>query len=410
LILKSPAFFTKYLYYFYRKSRKMNLSGDLKIFLLWILFAILATSCGRSPETKTMPAQTTKPMVTINKIPFGQVDGKKIDLYTLSTEKMTVRITNFGGIVTSILVPDREGKMDDVVLGFDSLQNYIDVHPYFGCIVGRYANRIAGGKFILDGKTYQLAKNTGENHLHGGISGFDKKVWEAAEFRQGEEAGIELTYISPDGEEGYPGELKVKVIYSINPDMELKIRYFAETTRPTPINLTHHGYFNLKGAGNGDMLDHELMINADRYNVVNDQLLPTGELRDVTGTPMDFRQPKLIGGDMALVDGGYDHNFVLNSNGDINKVAVLSEASTGRQMEVYTSQPGMQFYGGNFLDGTLTGKNGKVYKKNYGLCLETQHFPDSPNQPDFPDVILRPGESFQSVTIYKFGTTPLKST
>jgi aldose 1-epimerase len=379
-------------------------------YLLFALVAFLAGSCGRAPETLNNPSQTTKPMVLISKTPFGQVDGKKIDLHTLSSDQMIVRITNFGGIVTSVLVPDREGKLDDVVLGFDSLKNYVDVHPYFGCIVGRYANRIAGGKFILDGKSYQLAKNIGENHLHGGIIGFDKKVWVAAESRQGEEAGIELSYISPDGEEGYPGELKVRVIYSITSDMELKIRYFAETTRPTPINLTHHGYFNLKGAGNGDMLNHELMIIADRYNVVNDQLLPTGELRNVTGTPMDFRQSRLIGSDMALVDGGYDHNFVLNSNGDINKAAVLSDASTGRWMEIYTSQPGMQFYGGNFLDGTLTGKNGKIYKKHYGLCLETQHFPDSPNQPDFPNVILRPGETFQSITIYKFGTAPLKTT
>ncbi|NTV85020.1 MAG: galactose mutarotase [Bacteroidales bacterium] len=346
-------------------------------------------------------------MITINKSLFGQIDGKEIYLYTISSgNDMTVRITNFGGIVTSVMVPDRNGTLDDVVLGFDSIGGYTGVHPYFGCIVGRCANRIAGAKFKLDGKIYQLAKNIGDNHLHGGINGFDKKIWNASEFRQGDEAGIELTCTSPDGEEGYPGNLKVTVIYTLTPNRELKIRYSAETDKPTPINLTHHGYFNLKGAGNGDILDHELMINADRYNVVNDQLLPTGELREVSGTAMDFRKSKFIGRDMALVEGGYDHNFVLNVTGEVVKVAVLREASTGRWMEVHTSQPGMQFYGGNFLDGTITGKKGRPYYKHYGLCLETQHFPDSPNQPSFPNTILRPGETFQSVTIYKFGTTP----
>jgi aldose 1-epimerase len=382
---------------------KSSFSNNLIVFSL---VASLAASCGRPADKNSKTTQTTKPMITIDKTVFGRIDGKDIFLFTVASANMTVKITNFGGIVTSIMVPDRIGKMEDVVLGFDSLKSYVGVHPYFGCIVGRCANRIAYGKFVLDGKTYQLAKNTGENHLHGGISGFDKKVWDATEYRQDEEVGVEMTYTSPDGEEGYPGELKVRVIYSLTPDMELKIRYFAETNKPTPINLTYHGYFNLKGAGNGDMLDHELMINADRYNVVNDQLLPTGELRDVTGTPMDFRQPKPIGQDMAQVDGGYDHNFVLNSTGDLIKVAVLRDASSGRWMEVFTNQPGMQFYGGNFLDGTLTGKNGRVYKKHYGLCLETQHFPDSPNQPSFPNTILRPGEKFTSETIYKFGVNP----
>jgi aldose 1-epimerase len=237
-------------------------------------------------------------------------------------------------------------------------------------------------------------------------TGFDKKVWEAREIRLGDEAGVELTYISPDGEEGYPGEMKVRVIYLLTPNKELKIRYAATSNKPTPLNLTHHGYFNLKGAGNGDILDHEMMINADRYNVVNDQLLPTGELRLVTGTPMDFRQPKLIGRDMPQVEGGYDHNFALNTAGKMIKAAVLSESSTGRWMEVYTDQPGMQLYCGNFLDGTITGKNGKAYYKHYALCLETQHFPDSPNHPEFPNTILRPGETFSSETTYKFGINP----
>jgi aldose 1-epimerase len=318
---------------------------------------------------------------------------------------MTVKLTNFGGIVTSLVIPDRNGHPGDVVLGFDNLSDYIGVHPYFGCIVGRYANRISGAKFDLDGKTVQLTKNIGENHLHGGNSGFDKKIWKAQQVKEGNEAGIELTYVSPDGEEGYPGTLKVTVKYTITADMELKIRYFAETDQPTPINLTHHGYFNLKGAGNGDILDHELMINADRFNVVNDQLLPTGELRPVDGNAMDFRQSKPIGRDMALVEGGFDHNFALNTDGALTRAAVLEEATFGRRMEVYTTQPGIQFYGGNFLDGSVTGKEGKVYFKHFGMCLETQHFPDSPNQPDFPNTILRPGESFSSMTIYKFGIT-----
>jgi len=345
-----------------------------------------------------------KPMIKTEKTVFGRINGEQVDLYTLSSGEMTVKITNFGGIVTSLVVPDREGAPGDVVLGFDSLQKYVGVHPYFGCIVGRYANRIADAKFELDGKSIQLSKNIGENHLHGGFSGFDKKIWQAHEISDGEEAGIELNYTSQDGEEGYPGTLKVRVRYTITPDMELKISYFAETDRPTPINLTHHGYFNLKGAGTGDILDHELIINADRYNVVNDQLLPTGELRSVQGTPMDFRQSKQIGKDMEQVPGGYDHNFVLNSKGELFLAAILKEATSGRWMEVYTTQPGMQFYGGNFLDGTITGKNGKVYNKHYGLCLETQHFPDSPNQPGFPNTILRPGEIFESLTVYKFGT------
>jgi aldose 1-epimerase len=343
-------------------------------------------------------------MITISKRIFGQIEGKGIDLYTLSSETMEVRLTNFGGIVTSLFVPDHNGKMDDVVLGFDGLQNYTGVHPYFGCIVGRYANRIAGAKFVLDGITYRLAKNIGDNHLHGGLSGFDKKIWGATDFNHGTEAGIELDYTSPDGEEGYPGELKVSVTYILATAMELKIQYAAQSSKPTPVNLTHHSYFNLKGAGNGHMLDHELMINADHYNVLNEQLLPTGELREVNGTPLDFRQPKFIGRDMSLLDGGYDHNFILNSKGGMVKAAVLKEYTTGRWMEVYTTEPGLQFYGGNFLEGTGTGKNGKIYHNHYGLCLEAQHFPDSPNQASFPDTILHPGDTFRSETIYKFGT------
>jgi aldose 1-epimerase len=304
--------------------------------------------------------------------------------------------------VTSIIVPDRSGKPDDVVLGFDRLEDYESEHPYFGCITGRCANRIAGGRFILDGKEIHLSQNAGIDHLHGGISGFDKKIWNAKEVTDKDGAGIELDYISPDGEEGYPGNLSVIVRFILTVNNELKINYFAESDSPTPINLTHHGYFNLKGAGNGDMLDHVLRIDADRYNVLNDKLLPTGELRDVTGTAMDFRQPKQIGRDIHRTGAGYDINYILNNSGRLEKVADVTENTSGRVMEVYTDQPGMQFYGGNFLEN-IRGKAGRVYQKHFGLCLETQHFPDAPNHPEFPDTILRPGQVFQSTTIYRFG-------
>jgi aldose 1-epimerase len=343
-------------------------------------------------------------MIIIKKSIIGRVDEKDIYLFTLSAEnKMTVRLTNYGGIVTSVVVPDKTGKMEDVVLGFDDLAGYQGTHPYFGCVVGRYANRIAAGKFELDGLSYTLARNIGNNHLHGGLEGFDKKAWDAREIREGDEAGIELAYTSADGEEGYPGELKVRVIYSLTPSNALRIRYWAETSRPTPVNLTHHGYFNLKGAGNGNILEHELMIDADRYTFVDDQSIPTGEFRVVNGTPFDFRKIKPVGREMDQVEGGYDHNFVLNSGGKFSKAAFLSEPSSGRWMEVYTDKPGIQLYCGNFLDGTLAGKNGKKYYAHYALCLETQHFPDSPNQPGFPNTILRPGEIFSSETVYRFG-------
>jgi len=335
--------------------------------------------------------------------PFGTIADQEIILYTLENKNgMIVRLTNFGGIVTSIHLPDRDGKPRDVVLGFDSLHSYIDEHPYFGCIVGRYANRIAHGQFTLDGVSYQLAKNNGENHLHGGPEGFDKKVWQAESFQHGDDAGVILEYLSPDGEEGYPGNLKVRVVYSLTGENELKIDYTAECDAPTPVNLTHHSYFNLNGQGEGDILGHELMINADRYTPVDEGLIPTGVLQDLTGTPMDFRSPKTIGQDFDQVPGGYDHNFVLNKKGGLSLAARLKSTVTGIVMDVLTTQPGLQFYSGNFLDGSLAGKEGKVYQKNYGLCLETQHFPDSPNQPSFPDVILRPGEKFHHQTIYKF--------
>jgi aldose 1-epimerase len=331
-------------------------------------------------------------------------DGQAAMLYTLKNETgVTVKITNYGGIVTELWVPDKSGVPGDVVLGFDNLAGYLGDHPYFGALVGRYANRIAGGMFKLDGKEYTLAKNNGINHLHGGIKGFDKVVWSGAKLSGRDSVAVKLQYESADGEEGYPGKLNVTVIYSLNNKNELGIFYEATTSKPTVLNLTHHSYFNLAGAGNGDILSHDLMINASQYNVVNAELIPTGELRSVEGTPMDFRTPCPIGERIATVEGGYDHNYILN-RGDaaLSLAARASESGSGRVMEVWTTQPGVQLYTGNFLDGTLKGKGGKVYQKHNGFCLETQHFPDSPNQPNFPSTILRPGETYNHTTIYKF--------
>jgi aldose 1-epimerase len=342
-------------------------------------------------------------MITIEKELFGKVNGEDVFLFTLKNKHgMTMRVTNYGGIVTSLIVPDKDGEFHDVVLGFDNLQGYLEGHPYFGCIVGRYANRIANGEFTLDGDTYHLERNNGENHLHGGIEGFDKKLWHASWYESDNEAGLKLTSLSPDGEEGYPGNMETEVLYSLTNDNEFKIHYYAATDAPTVVNLTHHSYFNLNGQGNGDILDHSLYINAERYTPITDLLIPTGKLSEVEGGPFDFRDPKSIRQDFNQVEGGYDHNFVLGIKDTISLAASLSSPVTGISMEVFTDQPGMQFYSGNFLDGSLKGKNGKVYKQHYGLCLETQHFPDSPNQPGFPSTVLRPGQAFKSTTIYRF--------
>jgi aldose 1-epimerase len=368
-------------------------------------FGIILMGCtgNHSPKKK----QPLKYEMNMKKTVFGNVDDKQVFEFTLTNKNgVEVKILNYGGLVTHLMVPDKKGTIEDVVLGYDSLQDYIKDTPYFGAIVGRYGNRIANGQFSIDGKTFNLAKNNGPNHLHGGIKGFDKIVWDAEDFIKPEAAGVILTYLSPDNEEGYPGNLNIKITYTLTNENELKIDYEAETDKPTVLNLTHHSYFNLKGHGNGDILDHRMQIFADRFTPVDADLIPTGELKEVEGSAMDFRTPAAIGARIAQVEGGYDHNYVLNNtDGNIRLVAKVIEPETGRSMEVYTDQPGIQFYSGNFLDGSNIGKGGKPYKKHFGFCLETQHFPDSPNHENFPTTILRPGEKYKTQTVYKFGVT-----
>lgn len=328
------------------------------------------------------------------------MDFKKYTL--INDKKMEVEVTNFGGIVLSIKVPDNKGQIKDVVLGFDTPQEYASKeHPYFGALIGRYGNRIAKGKFSLEGKDYTLAVNNGPNALHGGKKGFDKVFWTVEELPK--QNALKLSYTSPDGEEGYPGTLKVEVIYTLTNENELKIDYLASSDKPTPINLTNHSYFNLTADKNESILGHEIMINSEQITAVDKDLTPTGELKNIKGTEMDFNQAKVIGLDIAKVKegGGYDHNYVLRGEG-LKLAATLYDPKSGRFMEVKTTEPGLQFYSGNFLDGKLVGKNKDAYKKNDGLCLETQHFPDSPNHPNFPSTILKPGTPYKSQTIYKF--------
>lgn len=381
-------------------SKYPLISGISLIVALLILIAGCKT--GKKDESSS---EQKNPKCKVEKSFFGKTEeGDSAMLYTLKNEKdYIVKITNFGGIITEIHTPDRDGKLGNIVLGYDKLEQYLEEHPYFGAIVGRYGNRIARGQFTLDGESYQLAVNNGNNSLHGGLKGFDKVLWDAEVISCDERAALKLTYLSPDGEEGYPGNLKVSVTYELLMD-QFFITYEAETDKATPLNLTNHSYFNL--AGEGTILDHILYVNASKYIPVDSELIPTGEFANVEGTPFDFRKPFVVGERFDEVGGdpvGYDHCYVIDgSSGEKVLAAKVMDPKTGRSLEVITTEPGVQFYTGNFLDGSQVSGN-TSYVKNYGFCLETQHFPDSPNQANFPSTILIPGDKYVSQTIFKFG-------
>lgn len=372
-------------------------------FLLTALVGLAIFSCSKTKNEEKM-------ISTISKEAFGTLpDGQQADLYTLTNANgMTVNITNYGGIITKLTAPDKNGQWADVVLGFDSLAPYLSGHPFFGALVGRYGNRIAKGKFKLNGQEYSLAINNGPNALHGGTKGFDKVIWKATEIKQDSVVGLQLEYTSKDMEEGYPGNLTVKVVYTLDNENALTIDYTASTDKPTVVNLTNHSYFNLTGLKR-DILDHEVTIESDSIVPVDTTLIPTGKLRAVEGTPFDFRKATKVGAGIDKTEdeqikagGGYDHCWVLKRSGDgLVQFATVKDPESGRVMEVFTTEPGVQFYTGNFLDGKLTGK-GATYSKRFGLCLETEHYPDSPNQPQFPTTTLNPGETYHTTTKYKF--------
>jgi aldose 1-epimerase len=352
-----------------------------------------------------MPADADAAKAGVEKAPFGKLDdGTAVDVYTLTNARgMRAKIMTYGATLTELHVPDKSGRLGDVVLGFDTLEPYVKGHPYFGSTVGRVANRIARGRFTLDGREYALAVNNGPNHLHGGRKGFDKRVWKASAKKSADGPAVQFTYTSPDGEEGYPGTLKATVVYTLTDQNALRIEYAAATDKATPVNLTNHSYFNL--GGKGDVLGHQVTLAASRYTPVDQTLIPTGEIATVRGTPFSFLTPRAIGERIKQVGGepnGYDHNFVTDAEGRFALAARVCEPATGRVLEMYTDEPGFQFYTGNFLDGTLRGKGGVVYDKHAGFCLEAQHFPDAVNQPSFPSVILRPGHTYRQRTEYVF--------
>jgi len=372
---------------------------------LTLAFAVIIfSSCNSSETEKKETPATAAGKVAITEKSFGTFNGEAVTEYTLTNAAgMQVSILNYGGTVTKIITKDKKGKDGDVILGYDSLSGYLQKgNPYFGCLVGRYGNRIAKGHFTLNGTTYTLARNNNGQSLHGGIKGYDKVMWKAA--KQAGDTSIQLTYLSKDGEEGYPGNLDITVVYTLTADNGLKIDYTATTDKATPINLTNHCYFNLSAGKDSTILAHELMLKADKFTEVDTVLIPTGKLPGVNGGPMDFRTAKAIGKDIAAVKGGYDHNWVINRQGNnLELIGSLYHPASGRYMEVFTTEPGVQFYSGNFLDGTLVNtKGGKKYVLHAGLCLETQHFPDGPNQPSFPNTILKPGETYRHTSVYKF--------
>jgi len=370
----------------------------IKTIFSFILLGLVLSKCDNG--TGVSNSSSLKPGIT--KSDWGMADGKKVYLFMLVNAKGNeVTITNYGGTVTSFITPDKNGVKSSIIIGFDSLQPYLQHPPYFGALIGRYANRIGNAKFTLDGKTYQLAANNGENTLHGGLKGFDKVVWDAT-IPSDTIPSLVLHYLSKDGEEGFPGNLDVTVKYTLTEDNGLKIEYNATTDKPTPVNLTNHSYFNLSGDVENSILNETLMIDADYYTPVDSTLIPTGEIQPVKGTPFDFTKPKKIGRDIDEVKGGYDHNWVLNKKGDsLQLAAELADSISGRTMYVFTTQPGLQFYTGNFLDGKSINRGGKPINLHTALCLETQHFPDSPNKTNFPSTILKPGDTYHEVTIYK---------
>jgi aldose 1-epimerase len=360
----------------------------------------------------TRLSKSANTALKIEKGPFGKVDGKAVDLYTLTNSKgVEMKVTTYGCIVTSLKVPDKAGKFTDIVLGYNDVESYVKNNPYFGAVIGRYGNRIGNAKFTLEGKEYKLVKNDGPNNLHGGVKSFDKQIWNAKEVKGNTTVGIEFTYVSKDGEEGFPGTLTAKITYTLTDDNEFKVDYVATTDKTTVCNLTHHSYFNLAGEGTGDILGHEVMLLASKFTPVDSTLIATGELKPVAGTPFDFLKPTPIGARINVENEqlkfgkGYDHNWVLDrpsGSKDLLLAATVIEPKSGRCMDVLTTEPGMQMYSGNFLDGTLTGKKGNAYKHRYGFCLESQHFPDSPNKPGFPTTELKPGQTYKTSTVYKF--------
>jgi aldose 1-epimerase len=383
--------------------------------LLLIAAGGLVTGCTReTPETVTQKTPTR-----LTQVPFGKTtDGQSVDLITLRTPAgrppVEVRVITYGGIILSLQTPDRTGALGDIVLGFDALSDYLEEKksPYFGCLIGRYCNRIALGRFAIDGQKYQLATNDGPNHLHGGVRGWDKVVWKAEPFQGADGVGVKLSHVSADGDEGYPGTVRATVTYTLSDAGELAVDYHATTDKATVINLTQHSYFNLGGASAADILSHQLTIPADRYTPINATLIPTGELAPVANTPFDFRNATAIGARIndahpQIGHGlGYDHNWVLNRQGSgLERAAFVTEPTSGRSLTITTTEPGLQFYSGNFLpkDGSLKGKGGRAYAYRSGFCLETQHYPDSPNRPEFPTTLLRPGQDYRSKTVFAFG-------
>ena len=388
---------------------KFKIGKDIYSFTFLLSLAIIVFSCNQ----KSMKEASTKstdsiPLVSVR--PFGNMEtGQAVSLFTMRNRKgMEMSVMNYGGIIVSLNVPDRNGVSADITAGYDSLAHYEKASPFFGALIGRYGNRIAKGKFILDGTPYTLPLNNGANHLHGGPKGFDKAFWDIQDVSDSAQAKLKLTYQSKDGEQGYPGNLEIEVLYTLTQDSELKIEYHATTDASTIINLTQHAYFNLSGHDGGNILGHQLALDADSFLPVDETLIPTGILQPVKGTPFDFLSLQTIGSrinqkdDQLAFGKGYDHCWALNNNGKFGKAATLVDTTSGRRMEVFTDQPGIQFYTGNFLDGKNIGKGGNAYQQRTAVCLETQHFPDSPNKPKFPTVTLHPGETYQTITVYKF--------